>query len=260
MSSAIRQAARILNCNYDRSCLMIGLDVSDDGLNRLTDKRGEESKKAAEQDRRKKLPSETMALCADDAAAHPPLAPEDIPADDIRAGIRSAMEHEVKLWLRRVTRQTQAEIRCFGVVSDKDGRTGQAVRIHAHIVLRADAISWDLLRDKWTLGSVSISNLHHQSDYTPVAIYLLRQAHGGTNEKKYFVSRNMVKPRVEEKIIDSIAADNEIRVPAGAMVCERTEKQEGSVSQYVRYIPKKRQAKIGGHKLGGRADGCEEIP
>lgn len=243
MSGAIRQAARIINCNFDSTCLMIGLDVDEPGMAYLEEHMHIKAGKAAKQsqDAKKKLPGEAMSLFATDSIDHPALKEEDIRPDEIRDGIRNAMEHEVKLWLRRLMRSADGRMRYFGVVSDKDGRTGAAVRVHAHIILRMDSVSWDLLRDKWKLGSVSISPLHHQPDYTPVAIYFLRQTNGGKDEKKYFVSRDMIKPRVEEKIIDSYAAANEIRVPPGAMVYERTEKQEGSVSQYVRYLPKKRE-------------------
>lgn len=258
MSSAIRQAARILNCNFDDTCLMLGLDVDEEGLAKLT-RSAEGQSTTPDKEPQKKLPAATMELFGTDAIDHPALPEADIQPDDIRAGVRSAMEHEVKLWLRRILRAAPDQVKYFGVVSDRDGRTGAAVRVHAHILLKGDGLSWDILRDKWTLGSVSISNLHHQPDYTPVAIYFLRQAHGGSSEQKYFVSRNMVKPRVEEKIIDISAADNEIRVPAGAMVYERTAKQEGSVSQYVRYIPKKRLPKVGGHKIGGAGIEREEV-
>ena len=85
--------------------------------------------------------------------------------------------------------------------------------------------------------SVDIRRLRGQKDYTPVAVYLLRQVRRQPDAKKYAVSRGMLLPVITER---EVLGNPEIRVPAGASVLERAEYNAETVVQYVRYVPKKR--------------------
>ena len=159
--------------------------------------------------------------------------------------IRELAEHQCKLWLRRIARKAAGKLRYLGVSSDMDGRTGELVRAHCHLVLEAPGVSWDTLRDAWHLGWIDIRQLRKQRDYTPIAIYLMRQVQRVPDKKKYFVSRGMEQPEIEERIV---TYDGEIRLQPGATVLERSEFSEETTSQYVRYLPRKPRKKIGGHK------------
>ena len=174
------------------------------------------------------------------------------PAIEARAGvddqkIRELAEHQCKLWLRRIARKAGGKLKYLGVSSDMDGQTGELVRAHCHVVLDAPGVSWDALREAWHLGWIDIRQLRKQRDYTPVAVYLMRQVQRVPDKKKYFVSRGMEQPEVLERIVPY---EGEIRVQPGATVLERSEYNPDNVSQYVRYLPRKPRPKLGGHQRG----------
>ena len=87
---------------------------------------------------------------------------------------------------------------------------------------------------------MDIRQLRTQKDYTPIAVYLLRQVRRQPDAKKYAVSRGMLLPVITER---EVLGNPEIRVPAGASVLERAEYNEETVVQYVRYVPKKRESR-----------------
>ena len=174
------------------------------------------------------------------------------PAIEAEAGvdyqkIRDLAEHQCKLWLRRIARKAGGKLKYLGVSSDMDGQTGELVRAHCHVVLDAPGVSWDALREAWHLGWIDIRQLRKQRDYTPVAVYLMRQVQRVPDKKKYFVSRGMEQPEVLERIVPY---EGEIRVQPGATVLERSAYDPDNVSQYVRYLPRKPRPKLGGHQRG----------
>ena len=174
------------------------------------------------------------------------------PAIEAEAGvdyqkIRDLAEHQCKLWLRRIARKAGGKLKYLGVSSDMDGQTGELVRAHCHVVLDAPGVSWDALREAWHLGWIDIRQLRKQRDYTPVAVYLMRQVQRLPEKKKYFVSRGMEQPEVLERIVPY---EGEIRVQPGATVLERSAYDPDNVSQYVRYLPRKPRPKLGGHQRG----------
>jgi hypothetical protein len=157
--------------------------------------------------------------------------------------LREAAEHQLFLWIRRVKRKYGKELKFVAVTADLDGDTGELVRIHHHLPIAAEGISWDLLRKEWKLGSVDIVQLRHNVDYTPIAVYLMRQVRRRPDAKKYRVSRGMEQPEVMER---EIFGHVQMRVPVGALLLESSEFQIDNPGQYMRYIPRKKSPKTDG--------------
>lgn len=222
-NSAIRRLARILNCNFDHAGgLLVGLDYSPAGLERLERK-------------------------ADTGTGAQGTAGASADACARQDALRAEGERQAMLWIRRVKRHIpEAQVKYVVVTSDLDGDTGELVRLHHHVVLQAPQVSWDSLRKLWKLGSVDIQQLRDQPDYSKLAAYLLRQVRRVPDAKKYRVSRGMEQPVTEEREVLRVAG--EIKAPPGARVFEKRY-VEGEVGQYIRYLPKKRGRKVGGHKL-----------
>lgn len=144
--------------------------------------------------------------------------------------LRERLNHDVELWKRRVFRKSGRKPKYVIVVSDMDGDTGEVVRIHAHVVMQA-GISWDLIQSEWKAGEVSIRELRDQDDYTPIATYLLRQVRRVPEQQKYRCSKNMVQPKITERIV---AAGGTLRCPTTGKLLESNIDAE-SCSQYIRY-------------------------
>lgn len=161
-SSAEKELARLINNNYSKGDILLGLDYSDGGYQKLLQRAGGEKT-----------------------------------ADDIYR----AAEHEAVLCLRRVKREaakTGLEIKSIVTTSDMDGETGEQVRVHHHIVINAEALP--LFLKKWKLGSVDWEPLAQQEDYTPLANYLIRQVRHIENGKKYTSSRNLERPKCKDRV------------------------------------------------------------
>ncbi len=239
-NTSLRKAARILNCNYSHEeGLLLTLDYSREGLERLSNKLSEMQQAEI---RAMQLPAGEIGTW--NAAFR--KTKKEIPASGgIEASLAEALkslwesaDHQMTLWLRRVKRKYGAKIKALMVTSDIDHETGELVRIHHHIVLAAKGISWDLLQSEWKFGSVDIRRLRSQPDYTPVAVYLMRQVRKQPEKKKYRVTQGMEQPRWEERVVLSHA---EIKAPAGANVLERSEFSAECIGQYIRYVPKKKE-------------------
>lgn len=217
-NSAIRTLSRILNCNFTHEDgLLIDLTYNPAGLEKVE----------------RKVDTETGAQ--GDACAR-------------MDAIREEGERQAMLWIRRVKRSLGAvKVKYVVVTSDMDGDTGEVVRLHHHVVLSGAGLSWDSLRSLWRLGSMDIRQLRDQPDYTPLAAYLLRQVRRQPDRKKYRVSRGMEQPVTEEREI--LRVSGEIKAPPGAQVFEHRYVAD-EVGQYIRYLPKKRERKRGGKKLG----------
>lgn len=159
-----------------------------------------------------------------------------------RVGYRMKKHGEVLKWVM--------------VPSELDGETGELVRVHIHAVISGHGLRLEdgvfylydeKLEDVWGNGEVDVQILRRQKDYYPLARYLILQARGAADEKKYSVSRNMVKPRVEHLYTYSPAP---LRVPAGASALPGTRYDPEAGVNFVRYIPAQRDParKVGGSK------------
>ena len=245
-NAALRRVARLLNCNFDHeNGILVTLDYDPAGLEKLCAQAGlTESEKLWALGMQKAEIGEWKAAkkCAKRVDAH--IDPYEN-TEEACERLRAAAEKQMNLWLRRVKRQ-QA-VKYIAVTSDIDGDTGEVVRIHHHLVLAAEGISWDMLQKQWKLGSVDIRRLRGQQDYTPIAVYLMRQVRRQPDAKKYSVSRGMLMPEITER---EVLGNPEIKAPAGAKIMERSEYNPETVVQYIRYVPKKREARKAGGGYG----------
>lgn len=195
--AAIKNAARIINANFGAGDWLIGLDYDKESYARLE-------------------------RCA---AEHP--------EKDGMDAMREAAEHELRLCMRRVKRElgkAGEQLRLFAVTSDMDGDTGEAVRLHHHIIVNAEAK--DAFLAKWGRGGVDFEPLREQIDYYRLAEYLLRQVRRVPNAKKSLTSRNLIRPEPKDRIALSEA---ELRVPKGGKLLHRSEYSPGQ-AQYIRYM------------------------
>lgn len=216
-ASAEKQLARLLNINFHKGDMLIGLDYSPEALEGL--------KKSI-----------------------------DVPDDsghDMDELIYLRACHELTLFIRRVKRElskSELDIMLAGITSDMDGDTGEHVRVHHHLVMRAvistgetadaetqrknNGIALEVIKRKWTLGGVNFKPLREQEDYTPIAHYFLSQVRKIADAKKYTTSRNLVRPTYKDRVVMSNA---EIKIPARCKLLHRTEYTPYK-PQYVRYL------------------------
>ena len=245
-NGAVRQAARIMNCNFSASGgYWCTLSYDQGGLRKLLGKAGVAEREYLELIEAGCGAPETPAD-GGEADAEERL---DEEAAAMLDRVDAAAEHALRLWLRRVKRKLGCAVKAFGVTAEIDGKTGEITRIHHHISVQITAEHDRLeamaaLQAAWSAGQADIRTLREMPDYTPTAVYMLRQVRRREHEQKYFATRGMERPEISER---EILGNNEIKAPPGANVLERAEYDGEHIAQYVRYIPKKRE-KRGGHK------------
>ena len=207
-TQTIRAAARVLNENFKTGDIILGLDYSDEGLSAILSKHS--AKEVVFESEEEKL--EYM---------------------------YEAASHEMKLFLRRVKRECDKQNIVFkygvAVTSDMDGKTGELVRVHHHLVINKESL--EIAQAKWLLGGVHFEPLSNKPDYTDVAGYFIRQTRKIKDAKKFVCSRNLVRPVPKDRIVPSSA---EIRVPKGGVLLHRSEFKPGR-PQYIRYLMSEKQ-------------------
>lgn len=205
--SAVKQLARIMNANCVPGDLLMGLDYSPAGMDRL-------EAYIAENPFR-------VEGCETEEAEH-------------MEQLRQAAERELRLCFRRVKWELDKkgiELKYIAITSDMDGDTGETVRVHHHLIVPAEAK--EAFMEKWRdLGGVSWTPLSNQADYTPIAEYFIRQVRRVPDAKKYVTSRNLVRPQPKDR---AALSDAEIRVPKGGQLLFRNEFKPGR-PQYIRYV------------------------
>ena len=174
-------------------------------------------------------------------------------------GMRAIAEKDTDSFVRRMKYHLAKAGKMLGVyvcvVSDMDGDTGELVRSHVHLILKAGTIRMEDgrlwagdkdLEELWGKGSISVDTLHNQSDFTPLAQYLLRQVRRQKDKAKYKISRGMKKPViVDEEVVTNT---RELRAPKGARVQYRRAYEPGK-PQYIRYVvPEREKRKRGGKR------------
>lgn len=214
-ASAEKQLARLLNINFKAGDLLIGLDYSPSSLEKL------------------------KSTISDDGEHN---------ADEL---LYLRASHELPLLIRRVKRElakSDLDIMLAGITSDMDGDTGDKVRVHHHLVVRAvkstgeisddetqreiNNTTLEVIKAKWTHGGVNFKHLRKQDDYTPIAHYFLAQVRKIADMKKYTTTRNLVRPTYKDRVVISNA---EIKIPARCKLLYRTEYTPYK-PQYVRYL------------------------
>lgn len=143
---------------------------------------------------------------------------------------------------RTALRKQGVEMRALWVSSEIDGESGRPVRPHVHIVLMGGGVifrdgEWWIgektITELWGMGSTYTEPLHDQVDYTPLAVYLLRQARRGENVKKYSCTRNLKKPEISEQVVTTAGA---MKAPARALLLESGEYNIETGCHYIRYL------------------------
>ncbi len=145
--------------------------------------------------------------------------------------------------LRRKLRKLGVELKWVAVPSEKDGETGAQKRLHVHMVLTGAGIQWrdgawyvgeECLENIWGMGSIYAEPLRSQHDYTPVALYMLRQARRDVPDAKaYTTSRNMIQPEITERIVRT---GNAMRQPPRAYLLEASQYDAATGCHYIRYL------------------------
>ena len=219
--SALKMLARLIHANFTAKDLLLGLDYSDEGLERVLS-----------WGRKNGLPVDsTDATLRNDA-------------------IREAAAHELDIALRRVKRELDKsglELKGIYVTSDMDGVTGEIVRVHHHLIVNAGTEEAFLkCWEKFGLGGVSWEHLwENQIDRTRLAEYLLEQVRRVPDAKKYRSTRNLVRPIHKDRIVST---DTELMVPKGGKLIFRQEYEnkmglqsdfQNRRPQYIRYITPK---------------------
>lgn len=205
--SAQKALARLIHANFSAGDLLLGLDYSDEGLQKIT-----------QWARMKGLPVDS-----------------ENEQERLNA-LWEAASHELDNAIRRVKRRLQkdgVELKAIYTTSDMDGQTGECVRVHHHLIVNAgtqDAFiaAWE----KYGMGGVAWTPLwQDQEDRTSLAEYIIRQVRRIPDAKKYRSTRNLVRPQPKDRVALS---DAELRVPAGGKILFRQEYVPNR-PQYIRY-------------------------
>ena len=211
---AVKRLARVINCNFGHGDLWVTLKYDGARMDRLI------------------------------AQIHTDGKEPD--ADTIRA----YAVHDRDLFLRRVRDALKKQgviLRYIKVTSDMDGKTGESVRVHHHLILPACAR--DEVCRQWGADDVRVDTLRGQPDYTPIAKYLIGQVRRIPDAKKYSISRNMAKPIVKEEIVYT---GRELTPPKGAVLMSRAAYEKDTDAQYIRYINPEWERKQRGSGKNGR--------
>jgi len=215
---AVKRFARVLNCNFEAGDLLIQPTYTDAALYQLAD---------------------------------------GLQDGDLEE-LRRRAEHALSLFLRRLGRElkkTGTELRAVWITADMSGDTGELVRIHHHVIVKAEGLRMDggelyvgdrKVDDVWGRGAVDWKPLQHMEDYSQLAAYLMRQVRRRPDGKKYSCTRNLKKPiLISERIVYSA---RELKAPKGAKVMHRAAYTPGE-PQYIRYVePREVREKRGGRK------------
>lgn len=207
--SAQKEIARLLNANFCPGDYFVTLDYSDKGLDKIL-----------RWGRGKGLP-------VDD---------EEDPG--YLDAIWECANYELTNAMRRAKRRTDKQgaiLKAIYITSDMDGETGEAVRVHHHLVINREALgaivgAWE----KHGMGKVDWRALwENQDDRTPVAEYMIRQVRRIPDAKKYRSTRKtLVHPKPKDRIAIS---DAELKVPKGGKLLYRGAYRPGR-PQYIRYV------------------------
>ena len=159
--------------------------------------------------------------------------PDRLPAD-VEAGRK-----DLSRFMRNVRRAFAAEhgrnpqyVTCTSV---RDSKTGEAVRLHHHVVMERAA--YEIVCRLWPQEDLAYRLLDGRGDYTGIARYMVSQADNGTDAKKWSTSRgNMAKPIYTEPV--PVTEEEQIKIPAGAVIREQykiDDRESGQYNEYVRY-------------------------
>lgn len=148
--------------------------------------------------------------------------------------LRQAARKELQRAIKRIRYHAGKQgipLKYIAITSDLNGKTGEQVRVHHHLVVNAEAKA--LFEKNWKAGGVNFRKLSAQPDYTSIAVYLLAQVRPENNEKKYTTSRDtLVRPEPKDRIARN---ESVIRAPKGAVLLDSGKNIPGQC-QYIRYV------------------------
>ena len=203
-ASTIKQSARLINANYTHEDYLIGLDYSEEAYNRLL----------------KKIESRGIDLST-------------LTEIEFSILIREAADKELDNYIRRCKNAAPkgTVFKYYSVTSDMDGKTGETVRVHHHVVISKNML--EICLRKWNnADKVDSEYVWDEPDHLALADYLIKQVRYVKDEKKYKASRNLIRPIPKDKAAIGCA---ELRVPKHCALLYRGEFKPG-MPQYIRYM------------------------
>ncbi len=202
-ASAGKNIARLINANFSPEDYLVGLDYSEEAYASLLNR----------------IERAGIDLCL----------MEERDALNI---IREEAVNDFDNFIRRVKRTLPegTEVKYIAVTSDINGKTGELVRIHHHIVISGNAI--EACKEKWKCGSVDYEHIFDEPDHSGLADYLIKQVRYVPDAKKYKPSRNLVHPEPKDRIVIN---SSELRTPKNCALLFRSEFKPGR-PQYIRYM------------------------
>lgn len=215
--SSERNLARLINANFGFGDVILGLDYSEEGVSFIEQKAGAtffEGKKRA-----------CARACVNNTE-------NSYSEEEYMTAVRAAAEYELRLCFRRVKRVCEKkgiEFKTIAITSDMDGETGEAVRVHHHLVVSREVA--EIFKEKWKWGGSFAETIRKQEDYTEIAHYFIAQVRKIPDSKKYISTRNLERPKPKDR---AVASGSEVRVPRGCKLLFRSEYNEHK-PQYIRY-------------------------
>ena len=101
--------------------------------------------------------------------------------------------------VQREAKKRGIEVRAVIVTADMDGETKHEVRVHHHIVVNREAAELFGEKWKYS-KTVDYENLRRQKDRTPLAHYLMEQRLHIHQGKAYTTTRNLKRPQCKDRI------------------------------------------------------------
>jgi hypothetical protein len=202
-ASSTKNVARLFNANFTPVDYLIGLDYSEEAYNLIL----------------KIIESRGVVL-------------SELTEEELSIAIREEAERDFSNWIKRCKNAALkgTVFKYVGVTSDMNGKTGELVRIHHHIVISGNMK--DICLNKWTNGTTHCEHIWDEPDHLALADYLISQVRHVPDAKKYKSSRNLIRPIPKDKIAIGGA---ELRLPKHCALLYRGEYKPG-MPQYIRYI------------------------
>lgn len=152
------------------------------------------------------------------------------------------MRKEYQNWIRRAKRRMPEgeEIKAMAWVCDLDGKTGEMVLPHIHVIVNREGMA--AFASTWKLGFVfgegkTLYSANH-GDLTDLVEYLMDQARVVGTEKRYIPTRNLTKPRASTPRL-ARNPDAHLRLPKGASLICASEQRAGRPQKLRYYHPER---------------------
>lgn len=117
---------------------------------------------------------------------------------------------------------------------DTDPKTGEARRLHFHVVM--PAVAYEQVIKLWPQEDVTYRRLDGRGDYTGIAKYICGQSARQPGKKRWRSSRGLKKPVYTEPV--PVRAGERVYIPRNASLKEKADmvdSETGMSSVYVRY-------------------------